>query len=74
MTPKLLKYTLYSERAKEKDLSLDTDRAVANFRAFYATAALDSERVDDPFAIDVMVEVLDNLKNNLQKRRSVLKT
>lgn len=72
MTPKLIKYRDYSDRAKEREQSFDTDRAVANYRAFYLTGFVDAERVDDPFALEVMMEVLDNLKNNLQKRKSVL--
>lgn len=61
--PKLIKYA-----EMQKDLPVDEDMAVAEFRAFYAIADVYTRRVQNPEVIAVMKEVLDNLKNNLQHK------
>ena len=60
--PKLIKYA-----EMNKDLPIDEDMAVAEFRAFHAKADLLTKRVTNPEVIAVMQEVLDNLNKNLQR-------
>ncbi len=47
------------------NMPVDSQRAVADFRAFYATAQLHVERISEPKAIDVMLDVVNELRNTL---------
>ena len=57
---------------KGKDLPVDDERAIADFRAFYALGDVHTKRVKSRKALDVMLEVLENLQNNLQTRKNVV--
>ena len=69
--PKLIKYTEIVAN-KGKDLPVDDEQAVAYFRAFYAIGDVHTKRVTSRKALDVMLEVLENLQNNLQTRKNVV--
>lgn len=51
---------------KQRPLSYKDERASVDFRAFYAVANVHVNRVRDPKVKDVMLEVLDNLRNSLR--------
>lgn len=63
---------LINSLESEADLSFDSDRAVAEYLAFAEVGTLHAGRVDNQLALDVMVEVVDRLKNILQEKKSVL--
>ena len=56
----------------ESELSFDSDRAIAEYLAFAEVGELHAGRVDNQLALDVMMEVVDRMKNLLLERKSVL--
>jgi len=54
----------------ETDLPYDSDRAVADFRAFHPIAAIHAARVTNPLAIDVMLEIVSMLQKDLIAKHS----
>ncbi len=56
----------------ESELSFDSDRAVAEYLAFAEIGELHAGRVDNPLALDVMMEVVERLRNLLIERQSML--
>lgn len=59
-------------RVQQPDIDFIEERAVADFRAFEATASLHVKRVRTPDAIDAMMKVLESLKKDLQRKTLVL--
>lgn len=57
---------------KEGDLSFDSDRAVAEYVAFGSVGEVHAERVDNPKALAVMIEVTEKINSCLRKRQKVL--
>ena len=54
------------------DLEFIEDRAVADFRSFHAMASLHVRRVQTPYAINQMLDVLESLQNSLHEKRLML--
>lgn len=63
----------FSAFTAQPDIEVMTDKAVTDFRAFFQTAQLHVRRVNDPLAIEVMLEVIEHLQNDLQRRKVVVK-
>lgn len=53
-------------------VSYDDDLGVTEFRAFELKAELHATRVQNPFALKTMQEILDGLQNSLKNRQKVL--
>ena len=69
--PKLIKYAEIVAD-KGRNLPADDERAIADFRAFYALGDVHTKRVKSRKALEVMFEILENLQNNLQTRKKVI--
>lgn len=54
------------------NLSFDSDRAVAEYVAFGSVGEVHAERVDNPKALEVMLEVSERINSCLRKRQKVL--
>ncbi len=66
-------YSLLTASLKSSaDLSLDADRAVADFRAFLPVASVHASRVTNCLALDVMIEVVENLQKDLTAQKNRL--
>jgi hypothetical protein len=69
----LRSYRKLTESLKtEGDLSFDSDRAVAEYVAFGSVGEVHAERVDNPKALEVMLEVSERINSCLRKRQKVL--
>ena len=69
----LTSYRKLTESIKaEGDLSFDSDRAVAEYVAFGSVGEVHAERVDNPKALEVMIEVSERINSCLRKRQKVL--
>lgn len=64
--------TLTETLKSPSDISYAEDKAMAEFRAFYAVAPTYCGAVYNPKVLEVMEEVVDNIKNDLQTRKSML--
>lgn len=51
------------------DLPIFEDRAVADFRGFYAVATVHTGRVRNPLVIQTIMEILDTLKAELEGQK-----
>lgn len=60
------------EEKSASDISFDSDCAAGGFSGIYTTAELHMQRVDNLLAIESYVEVCENLRNDLQKRKKML--
>lgn len=60
------------ELLSSRTLPADDARAVTDFRAFQPIADLHADRVTDPVAVSVMLEVLDAVKEKLLSKNSNL--
>ena len=53
-------------------IPFDDDRAMAEYRGFQEPALLHIDRVSLPDAIDVLIEVTENLRNRALARKGML--
>ena len=54
------------------DLPQSDDRAVADYRAFLPVATIHASRVTNCLALDVMIEVVENLRKDLTAQKNRL--
>lgn len=54
------------------ELDMQTDRAVAEFRAFYVLGAEHIERLNTTLSMNVVEEVLSELLKVLEKKREIV--
>lgn len=59
----------YDVLKSAQDISFDADRAVSDFRAFYPVASFHAGNVSDPRALDVLIEVIENVRTSLLSKR-----
>ena len=70
---KVIKYTAFATSLKSpKDVAYETDRAVTDYRAFLPVGAVHASRVTDSKALDVMLEVVENLRDGLTAQKNRL--
>lgn len=68
---KIVKYAELTASLKQPgDLPFDDDRAVADFRAFYQVGCVHTSRVSNSLAVNTMLEILENLRDDLLARKS----
>ncbi len=51
-----------------KTLTVDNDRAMTDYRAFYHIGDLHAKKVNDPYCLNVMLEIVENLREQLLSR------
>lgn len=53
-------------------LPIDDERGICEFRSFYPIACVYSERMRDLYAINVALEIVEDIRKDLQNRKDVL--
>lgn len=66
------KYDIFTATLKTSPISVDVDRAVADFRAFEAIGRVHASRVRNDLALDVMLEIVETLQKDLLSQKKVI--